>query len=187
LEFRWKEVAVRSTKLICGRCHEEIVGVVPVWLDDVPVCRNCAYGGSFKRSVKRIEKTEDPVGKIPGTPTPSRIRPWIGVFVLIAGSIIMALSMGNFLKALEAERPHYRGAVDLDRNAEACISNLWKITVLLQNGAEQWPNLKCPSTGKSYKIVHVKGNTIVSCPNPDWHNVTGIQVSRTSPVPVVQL
>lgn len=178
---------MRSTKPICGRCHEEIVGVVPVWLNDVPVCRNCAYGGSFKRSVKRIEKTEDPAGKKAKVRTPSRIRPAIGLLVLISGIIIMGLQAGKLVRAFEPERPHYRGAENLDRDAESCISNLWKITRLIQDGALQWPNLKCPLTGMSYRIVHVKGNSIVSCPNPEKHHVTGIWVSRTSPVPEIEL
>ena len=178
---------MRSTRPICGRCHEEIVGVVPVWQDDVPVCRNCAYSGSFYSSRTKKVKTEDPAEKKAKLRAPSRIRPAIGVFVLISGIIIMGLKAGELVTAFEPERPHYRGAVNLDRGTEACISNLWKITRLIQDGALQWPNLKCPLTGMSYRIVHVKGNSIVSCPNPEKHHVAGIWVSRTSPVPEVKL
>ena len=178
---------MRSNRPVCGRCHEEIVGVVPVWLDDVPVCRNCAYSDSFNISRSRKKEIEDPPENKAGVRAPSRIRPAVGVFVLIVGITIMGLKTGDFVRALGTERPHYRGAVNLDRDAEACISNLWKITRLIQDEAAQWPNLACPLTGVPYRIAHVKGDSIVSCPNPERHDVTGIRVSRTSPVPEVEL
>ena len=180
-------MTVRSNRPVCGSCHEEIVGVVPVWRDGVSVCRNCAYSGSFNRFEKKIEKNGHiPKNKARVHPR-SRIRLAIGIFVLIAGIIIVGLKAKEFALVFQPERPYYRGAVNLDRDAESCISNLWKITVLLQNGVVSWPVLKCPITGMNYKLVHVKGNSIVSCPNPERHHVTGIRVSRLSPVPEVEL
>jgi hypothetical protein len=117
----------------------------------------------------------------------SRIRPAVGLFVLIVGIVIIGIKGKEFMGSFQPERPHYRGAVNLDRETESCISNLWKITVLLQNGALQWPVLRCPTTGTPYKLVHERGNSIVTCPNPEGHHVAGIRVSRTEPVPKVEL
>jgi len=185
--LEWKEVAVRSTRPVCGRCLEEIVGVVPLWLDKVPVCRNCAYGSSPTGSRTRGEGVGDPVDSSTGNKTRSRIRPGIGILVLITGILVMGIQAGEFVNALEPEKPLYKGASDLDPGIESCISNLWKITRLIQDGALRWPNLVCPATGTPYTIVHEKGNSIVQCPNPGEHQVMGLRVSRSSPVPEVEL
>jgi len=178
---------VKTTRPVCGGCHEEIVGVVPVWLGDVPVCRNCAYSGSFKRLKKKIEQQDRSPEIEARVQVRSRIGPAVGIFVLVAGILIFGLKGKEFMGAIALEKPYYKGAQNLDKGTESCIFNLWEITVLLQNSALQWPVLRCPATGSPYRLVQVKGNTIVSCPNPDKHNVTEIRVSRTSPVPEVQL
>jgi hypothetical protein len=187
LEFYRKEVAVRSMRPVCGRCHEEVVGVVPVWLDDKPICRNCAFSVSFRGDGTDHERTADYQENNGVVRSPSRIRPGIGLLVLIAGIIIIGLKAGEFIKALEPDRPQYRGAAGLDRETESCISNLWKITRVIQDEDLRWPNVNCPSTSTPYRTEHVLGNSIVSCPNPKKHDVVGIQVSRTSPVPEVEL
>ena len=175
------------SKPFCGRCNEEIVGVIPQWDGEIPVCRNCAYSGTGKRSARVPEEGQNGPGENGKTQPQSRIGPGVGTFVLIAGLVIIGMSAGNFISALEPDRPQYRGAKDLDSVSEACIENLWKITRLIQDGALQWPKMNCPATGQPYRIVHKSGDTEVSCPSPGKHNVSRMWVSRKSPVPEVEL
>lgn len=178
---------MRSMRPVCGSCSEEIVGVVPAWKDGMPVCRNCAFGGPAKRSGKGADAPVNPGGRSRRKSPVSRVRLPVAVFVILAAVFAAAIEAGEIAVALKAESPGYRGAQGLDRETEACISNLWKVTVLLQNDARSWPVLRCPSTGQPYNLTHTRGDSTAACPNPAKHGVRDIRVSRSAPVPEVTL
>jgi len=107
-----------------------------------------------------------------------------------AAAVLVAAALGLLAFRFPAIRASFdppasqrQGAFETDAAGERCILNLWEISARLQEGKRPGPGLACPSTGADYQVEEANGDTLVRCPNPQEHALSGISVSRRNPIP----
>lgn len=110
--------------------------------------------------------------------------------IVISGIILLfiftaILQAPRLTTIFKDDKPIRAGTYSTDRLADQCIKNLWHISSLLQKDKVTFSDYFCPASKKPYVIITTDENMIVSCPNPGLHNLTGLSVSKKSPVPKV--
>lgn len=106
---------------------------------------------------------------------------WWIIFVLCLA--IFAFQVPKIISAFQQERPIRQGPYATDDLTDRCIHNLWIISWRLQEGRIPNTHMVCPASKKPYVIRHLRGDLVVSCPNPELHGAKELRVSRKHPVP----
>jgi len=166
----------------CGRCGAGIVGVIPKWRDEKPLCRECSFEleqMQIKPAGKMIKVDEV---KTPLTQEERNKR--IALASLLGVTIlILLIRVYNIAPLLQAPKPLRQGVTATDTLTDKCIAQMWMISKDLQEGRSLNLLLLCPRSYEQYIVTELTDDTIISCPTPDEHDLAKLAVSLRSPIP----
>ncbi|MBW2038435.1 MAG: hypothetical protein JRI46_02390 [Deltaproteobacteria bacterium] len=128
------------------------------------------------------EKAEPPPIKRKRKSRARLVLQWI---IFLACISIIAIQSPKLISAFKEGKPLRHGTYSTDAQTDQCIKNLWHISKLLQEGKLPGRDMVCPVSKKPYVVKKIKGDTVVSCPNPELHGVKEIRVSKKYPIPEV--
>jgi hypothetical protein len=176
------ERVVYEEKPQCGRCGAGIVGVIPKWRNEKPLCRECAF---------ELEQMNlRPAGKMIAvdkekTPLTSEEKNKRIALISLLGVVILILLIRIYTIAplLQAPKPIRQGVTATDSLTDECIEQLWRLSKNLQDGKKLNLLLLCPRSSRQYIITELTDDTIISCPTPEEHGLAKLTVSRRSPIP----
>ena len=160
------------------------------------VCKGCGKRlnaddkGAEYCSSCMIERAEEYVPETPERLPIKRERKsktWliVQVAIILAGVAVMALQAPRLIAAFKEGQPLRQGTYATDAQADQCITNLWHIARLIQEGKAPGKETVCPITRKPYEIRNIGADIVVRCPNPELHGFKALQVSKRRPVPEV--
>lgn len=176
------ERKVYEEKPRCGRCGAGIVGVVPRWYNDRPLCRECTFeleqmvlkpGGK----ITDIEELQTPM-----TPEElTRRNILIGVLFLIIFFLLFRLY--TIAPMLQAPKPLRLGVKATDSLTDKCIEQMWVLSKNLQE--KKLPAILplCPKSSRQYIVTELEDDTTISCPTPEEHNLKELTISLSFPIP----
>lgn len=169
----------------CDRCDSLISGSIQSARDGGTYCRTC----TLQIATEIVSKAESDEAKRQAEIARKKSRAGRGSLVfqyliILTGIIFIILQVPSISRSLQSEKPLRYGTYETDRAADKCISNLWEISGLLQQGQPPGDDLTCPVSAKAYVLTRKNGRLTVSCPNPGLHRLRVLQVSRGAPVPV---
>jgi hypothetical protein len=179
------ERIVYEEKPLCGRCGAGIVGVIPKWRDQKPMCRECAFEleqMAVKTGGGRIDIEEE---KAPLTPEEKTRRiALISVFAVTV--LLLLIRIYTIAPMLQDPKPLRLGVTATDSLTDKCIEQLWKLSRNLQDS--KMPNILplCPRSSRQYIVTELTDDTIISCPAPEEHGLAELTVSLSSPIPHAQ-
>ena len=178
------ERVVYEEKPQCGRCGADIVGVIPKWRHNKPLCRECSFELEQLASKPGIKSFALDEVKEPLTPEEKKRRAVIFAVLTIA-FLALGLRILSISPLLQPARPLRHGTFETDATTDRCIEELWKLSRQLQDG--KLPGLLplCPLSGKGYVLVAEEEDTRINCPNPVEHGLSRLTVSRKRPIPLV--
>ena len=166
----------------CTRCGKEIVGIIPKWDGEEPVCRECAFAGPVKVPFPRRRKPKNAPGMQPEDKKSNITTPLaIGVGAVLILVIGFLWTVPVLLGPMDHFDISYEGNVQLDRNGQECVANLMVMSKYLAKGAVSWPTRVCPATGKTYEVFREPGEVVIDCPNPGKHGLSRLWVSLKEP------
>jgi hypothetical protein len=176
------ERVVYEEKPQCGRCGAGIVGVIPKWRNEKPLCRECAF---------ELEQMNlRPAGKMIAvdkekTPLTSEEKNKRIALISLLGVVILILLIRIYTIAplLQAPKPIRQGVTATDSLTDECIEQLWRLSKNLQDGKKLNLLLLCPRSSRQYIVTELTDDTIISCPTPEEHGLAKLTVSRRSPIP----
>ena len=176
------ERKVYEEKPQCGRCGAGIIGVVPRWYNDRPLCRECTFEleqMALKGGVGKME-IEEP--KAP--PTPEEIARRTTLLVLLIFIVVIFLyRIYTIAPMLQAPKPLRLGVKITDSVTDRCIEQLWILSRDLQEN--KLPNILpiCPASSQQYIVSEVEDDVIISCPTPGEHGLKELTISLSFPIP----
>jgi hypothetical protein len=170
-------------KPTCIRCGSTIVGIIPEWEDERPVCRECAFKGPEKihvpprRGNSTVQWGEKKArARSLAVPIMASVTALFAILLLFIWMEPAAMGPMGHLDIT------YEGDADLNRNGLECVSNLMVMSKYLSDGAISWPTRLCPSTGKFYNVDRVPGDVMIDCLNPEKHGLARLWVGLKQPV-----
>jgi hypothetical protein len=179
---RQLERVVYEDKPLCGRCGAGIVGVIPKWKDEKPLCRECSFELeqiALKPAGKRIEVEAE---KVPLTPEERNKR--IALISLLSVVIIFLLfRIYSIAPMLQAPKPLRQGVAATDSLTDKCIEQMWVLSKDLQEKKLPDTLPSCPKSARQYVVTELADDTIISCPDPGEHALSKLTVSLSSPIP----
>jgi hypothetical protein len=173
----------KPKKHLCTLCGKEIVGVIPGWANEKPVCRDCTFKGPEKipvpprrgsSAVQWVERQKD--ARTLAVPIVESVAALFAVLLLFLW--LKPAAMGP----TDHQDITYEGDAYLDRNGQECVANLMVMSKYLSEGSISWPTRLCPSTGKFYDVEKMTGDVLIDCPNPDEHGLSRLWVGLKQPV-----
>jgi hypothetical protein len=176
------ERVVYEEKPLCGRCGAGIIGVIPKWRDEKPLCRECSFEleqMALKPGGKKIEIVEE---KAP--PTQEEInRRNVLIAALIITVFFLFFRIYTIAPMLQDPKPLRQGVAVTDSLTDKCIKQLWRFSKDLQE--HNLPNILpvCPRSSEQYIVTEVTDDTVISCPTPGEHGLEELSVSLNSPIP----
>ena len=182
IKGRKLERVVYEEKPLCGRCGAGIIGVIPKWRDEKPLCRECAFEleqMALKPGGKKVEILEE---KAPLTPEEKNRR--IALISLLAVTIlILLIRIYTIIPVLQPPKPLRQGVTATDSLTDKCIEQMWRLSKDLQEN--KLPNILplCPKSSRQYIVTELTDDTIISCPDPVEHGLEKLTISLNSPIP----
>jgi hypothetical protein len=182
IKGRKLERVVYEEKPLCGRCGAGIIGVIPKWRDEKPLCRECSFEleqMALKPGGKKVEIEEE---KAPLTPDEKTRR--IALISLLAVTVlILLIRIYTIIPMLQPPKPLRQGVIATDSLTDKCIEKMWRLSKNLQE--DKLPNILplCPKSSRQYIVTELTDDTIISCPNPGEHGLENLTVSLSSPIP----
>ncbi len=182
LRNRKLQKVVYEEKPQCHRCGATIIGVVPRWYDEKPLCRECVFElEELARKPGARNIVVDEV-KPPLTPEQKARR------LAMAGGLVIVFAV-LFFRAytiaplLAPDKPLRHGVAKTDALTDQCVAQLWRLSRTLQDG--QIPGILplCPKSSRQYVVDRTENDTVISCPTPESHGLASLSVSRSNPVP----
>lgn len=167
----------------CGRCGADIVGVIPRWRNEKPLCRECSFELEQLASKPGVKNVSMDDVKEPLTPEEKHRRAII-FGVIVVAFLALGLRIYSIAPLLEPPRPLRHGTFETDTNADRCITELWKLSRQLQDGKLPSPIPLCPLSRKTYLIIEGENDIQINCPNPGEHGLKRLSVSRKRPIPL---
>ena len=166
----------------CGRCGAGIVGVIPKWRNEKPLCRECAFEleqMNLRPAGKMIAVSTE---KTPLTSEEKNKR--IALISLLGVAIlILLIRIYTIAPLLQAPKPIRQGVTATDSLTDECIEQLWRLSKNLQEGKKLNLLFLCPRSSRQYVVTELTDDTIISCPSPSEHGLAKLTVSRRSPIP----
>jgi len=179
------ERVVYEEKPQCGRCGAGIVGVVPRWFNDKPLCRECTF--ELEQMVLKpggrnviIEEEKTP-------PTPEELtRRSVLIGFLAIMVLLLLYRIYTIAPMLQPRKPLRLGVTATDSLTDQCIEQMWKLSKDLQEG--KLPNILplCPKSSKQYIVTELVDDTVISCPTPEEHGLARLAVTLSFPIPVAE-
>lgn len=100
---------------------------------------------------------------------------------LCAAAVVwqMPAAVGSF----KTDKPLRIGSYGTDAAADACITNLWALSRMLQEGKFPDASFVCPVSRLPYVARQTPGGMVYHCPKPENHGLRDLKVSGRHPVP----
>ena len=158
----------------CLKCGRALEG-------EEAYCSQC----QIELAEENIEETEEELIE-PSPRDSKKRRTVIQLAIMLVFIAVIIFRAPSFMEAFEKEQPIRQGTYETDEQADLCISNLWKISRMLEDGKMPDDSLTCPVSGMPYKVTKNPVETMVTCPNPGLHNLKELRVSSVHPCPEVK-
>lgn len=178
----------------CRKGHKEGASIMVHDKGTESRCKGCgaviseAEEGNEYCSRCMIERAEGYVPEAkPPQPLPKKKRVSSSVYLLLilVATIITVMQIPRLVVAIKEQPPLRYGTYETDAATDQCIANLWRIARILQDGKTPGKEIVCPVSKKAYIIRKIKGDVVASCPNPELHELSRLEVSKMRPVPEV--
>lgn len=161
----------------CKGCGKEFTSDsgVPVRGDYCPQCLVGKAEDHIPKAVPRKQKSKL-----------KRTVSMIVMFCLIAAAAgVIAFQLPKIVDASKPNKPIRLGIQETDEKTDQCISNLWIVSRLMQEGKLNAEGLTCPASGRPYKMEGAGEDLEAICPNPELHGVRSLHVKNSIKVPEV--
>lgn len=158
----------------CKKCGKVLDG-------DELYCSQC----QIELAEENIDDTEEEIIE-PSSQSSEKRRLAVQLAILLIFMAVIIFRAPAFMEAFEKEQPIRQGTYRTDAQADQCISNLWRISRMLEDGNIPDSSIVCPVSGKPYEAIQNQGDTVVICPNPGLHDLRELRVSRVHPCPEVK-
>jgi hypothetical protein len=113
---------------------------------------------------------------------PVRLRnAWIVLLCVCAALIVWRIPA--VVDATTPQPPLRTGVYTTAGNCDECVANLWTMSVALADSKRAKPALVCPASGAVYVVQAQDAATVVSCPNPEKHDLSSLSISSTVRIP----
>lgn len=146
-----------------------------------PYCSQC----QIELAEENIDESEEEISEPLPQDKKKRVLA-VQLAILLIFVAVIVYRAPAFMEALGREQPIRMGTYKTDEQADLCISNLWKISRMLEEGNLPDKSIVCPASGKPYKVTRSPADTVVVCPNPELHTLKELRVSRVHPCPEVK-
>lgn len=107
------------------------------------------------------------------------------IAVILLCLVTILLYMPKIINGFNNNKPLRHGTYKTDKYSDKCISDLWRISKMLQQGQIPGDNIVSPVSSKPYEIIRTENDIIVRCPDPERYGLKDIRVSKLNPVPEV--
>jgi hypothetical protein len=97
--------------------------------------------------------------------------------LLIGCSALIVVNSVVLARLFIRERPRDFVPPEMDKNAVLCLSNLTDISHALSAGGLPPDSIVCPVSEEPYVVEFADRDILVSCPNPEEHELTRMRVS----------
>lgn len=104
--------------------------------------------------------------------------------LIVISLIIIVIQIPDLISVVNREaKPIRNGTYATDALTDQCITNLWKISGLLQKGYLPGDEILCPASQQPYLVTETADDVIVKSPNSKLYGFSEMRVSRMKPVP----
>lgn len=165
-----KESNVPGTCLKCGKILES--------RDDY--CEHCQVELAEEHIADSEEETET------SPPVDERKKKILQSAILLVLLGIIIFRIPAIISSFEHKQPVRTGTYETDAGADLCISTLWQISRMLEEGSLPDSSIVCPVSGKPYEVIEDSMDITVFCPDPGQHGLAELRVSRLLPCPEVK-
>ncbi|HEY5431927.1 MAG TPA: hypothetical protein VIL06_00790 [Coriobacteriia bacterium] len=185
----------------CERCGTELLPA-----DPAPLCATCWLAEGAVMVVPmidsingvRVRGVTDGSGPrhyaARHTPLHNEVRPAahprrrlaVASVLCLLSLVVMTASAPSTFASSAPSEPLYTGTVTLNKSADACLANLWKLIADKSEGRPSASDVVCPASGKPYVYTQYQGVTTISCPDPARHGAVSISVRSDTKVPVAR-
>jgi len=162
----------------CERCGCDLAP------DESRLCPSCAIlaAETASQAGRAAAGAQAQAASADAEKRPTRRR-WIEIAVLIACVAVIAWRLPAILQAADPPAPLRTGPRTTAGDCDGCVANLWTISSALQAGASVPTSLTCPASGAAYTMTGRGDDAVVSCPNPDRHDLASLSVTGAKPMP----
>ena len=122
----------------------------------------------------------------PSRPADERKKKILQAAILLVLLGIIIFRIPAIISAFEHKQPVRTGTYETDAGADLCISTLWQISRMLEEGRLPDSSIVCPISGKPYLVIEDATDITVFCPDPGQHGLQELRVSRVFPCPEVK-
>ncbi len=105
------------------------------------------------------------------------------IVLIVCMGIILFQSPKLISAVKQKKQPLRNGTYATDERTDQCITNLWKISAMLQQRKMNIDVISDPASKKPYKVTHTEDDVIVRTPHPEIYGFREIQVRKNNPVP----
>jgi hypothetical protein len=98
----------------------------------------------------------------------------------------MTASAPSTFASSAPSEPLYTGSATLNKCADACLANLWRLIADKSEGRPSESDVVCPACGRPYIYTQYQGVTTISCPDPARHGAASLSVRSDTKVPVAR-
>ena len=159
---------------ICRKCGKVVN-------NDEPYCTQCQVELA-EENIADVE--EDTIEAGPPEEKKGRRALLLVILLILIGTIIYQAP--SFFAAFKEKQPIRQGTYDTDAQTDLCITNLWRISRMLEEGTLPDNNMVCPESGMTYIVTKDSKDIVVRCPNPGKHGLSELRVSKRYPCPEVK-
>ena len=180
--FKKPKRVVYEEKPQCGRCGAGIVGVVPRWYNDRPLCRECTF--ELEQMVLRGGPGKVEIEEEIAPPSPEEIaRRTTLIVLLVIMALVLFYRVYSIAPMFQPPKPLRLGVKVTDSVTDKCIERLWVLSRDLQE--KNLPKVLplCLSSSEQYIVTEAEDDTIISCPTPGQHGLSELSVSLSLPIP----
>ena len=147
------------------------------------ICNRCVTLKAAQDAVQDIDQRMDEKEtriKLDEFKKKRQSRIWLAFqwFILVVCTCIIIMQFPKLISAFKAEKPIRSGTYSTDAGTDQCISNLWHISGLMQQGKLPGKDIVCPKSKMPYVVTSTAGDIIVRCANPKLHGFREIRVSK---------
>ena len=160
----------------CGRSYE-------MEADKSPFCQACRIAAAEQSVIlsQPMQESADDSGA--AVSRRNKIILWMKIAFIVLGVGLSLWNLRYFSNVVHPVKALRWGSYSTDSGTDKCVSNLWKAVSAAQQGERTV--FSCPLTGRPYVVAKSTVGVIMSCPNPQSHNVKSISAGENFGVPVV--
>ncbi len=159
---------------------------------DKQFCNNCGKPIDNSKSIYctqcQIKLAEEKIPITQELPKNKKKKPifviikWV---LLIMFSVLIIINAFFIINLVTRKNSKSYNLPELNKETVLCISNLEYVLEQMRSGEFEEDSIYCPLSEKPYEISIKNGDTIISCPEPEKHNLISLGFSSKDSMPEI--